>query len=71
MDSSWDILLTSEQTSIGVVKDVRVLMKKPASGAGLLVRSPSSYLPPGSLRPRALQDQTPPPGSFDENRRAA
>ena len=39
---SWDTFLFSDNTSIGVVDGVRVVMKKPALGAGLLITQPSS-----------------------------
>lgn len=39
-ETSWDTFLFSEHTSVGVIDGIRVVMKKPALGAGLLVRVP-------------------------------
>lgn len=45
---SWDTFLSSDDTSVGVVNGVRVIMKKPALGAGLLIRLKQKR-PPGDL----------------------
>ena len=42
---TWTRILRSENVSIGEIRGLKVLMRKAANGAGLLVRSPSSYLP--------------------------
>ena len=54
---SWDTFLSSDHSSIGVVNGVKVMMKKPALGVGLLIKQPSLYLPRDPDRQPQLPDQ--------------
>ena len=68
---SWDTFLFSDDTSIGVVDGVRVVMKKPARGAGLLITRPSSCSPPDRTRRHEPQVRSLPVEFEDGIRRVA
>lgn len=42
---TWSRMLKSDNVAIGVMHGLKVTMRKASSGAGLLVKSPSLYLP--------------------------